>query len=414
MSIFGFYFVTGLLREAGWPRRKGLFNSTAVIDTIILDEAINQMVDWGAALGAGRPTLALQAVAEMFRDRDWSSDGRPDIRAFIESARAENENWRVPLSIAPHDVVQRTRLSGDDAYRHAAEGLIRTGWKWRGPTTTVKDFKQMRLALEQWFLAGVLWGFANPDAFEAWYQAQFEDRMTKLELMRESGLAIEPPVGLAQFLADSEEILRNYERDIDPLPAIPESLLADAQAIGRRVFAAPSGGRSFERRQRDFHRALKSVYDETLREDVPSELKAQGPDETITGAASNFFEGLSKNRGKILALIGVGLYVPWVISSAEDMNANSLASDTFILLSGNAIVIYLVIAAIVLWKIGHKGVALALPITFIGTAIAVSFLTPNRSTINIVPNALKIIWALTYFYAAWLMFVSDRRRIVTR
>ena len=63
MSIFGFYFVSEILREAGWPRRKGVFNSTAVIDTIILDGATDQMIDWAAALGAGRPTLALQALA---------------------------------------------------------------------------------------------------------------------------------------------------------------------------------------------------------------------------------------------------------------------------------------------------------------------------------------------------------------
>jgi hypothetical protein len=62
MAIFGFYFVSGLLREAGWPRKQGLFRRD-VLDTTILDSAIDQMVDWAASLGAGRPALALQIVA---------------------------------------------------------------------------------------------------------------------------------------------------------------------------------------------------------------------------------------------------------------------------------------------------------------------------------------------------------------
>jgi hypothetical protein len=217
MSIFGFYFVTGLLREAGWPRRKGFLNNTAVIDTTILDSAIDQMVDWAAALGAGRPTLAIQTIAEMFRDRDWIGDERPNIKVFIESARTENENWRAAGAIAPHDVVKPARFAGT------------------GRTIDAKDFKGLGPPLEHWFLWGVLWGIANPTAFEKWYHAYFEDQINKLPLMRDAGLAVEAPPDLAESLADSEVILRNYERDISPLPAIPESLLADARALGRQL-----------------------------------------------------------------------------------------------------------------------------------------------------------------------------------
>jgi hypothetical protein len=235
MSIFGFYFVSGLLRESGWPRRKGVFNSTAVIDTIILDSAIDQMIDWASALGAGRPKLMLQAIAEMFRDRDWASDGRPDIKVFIEGARTENGNWHTAGNFAPHDVVQPTRFAGADAHRQAAEGIMKSGPKWKGPTMDVKAFKELRLPLENWFLEGALWGIDNPNAFEAWYQARCEDQIKQLPLMRQAGLQVEALPDLPQSLEDSEEILRNYERDINPLPAIPPSLLADAQALGVHV-----------------------------------------------------------------------------------------------------------------------------------------------------------------------------------
>lgn len=174
MSIFGFHFVTGLLQEAGWPRRKGFFNSTAVIDKFILDHTIDQMVDWAAALGAGRPKLALQTIANIFRDRDWNSVGRPDIN-FIEGARTENERWRMTDPVAPHDVVQPTRFADAD---QVAGGIMKTGPMWKGPTLDVKDFKQLRVPLEQWFLDGVLWGLGNPTAFVTWYQAHYEDQIT--------------------------------------------------------------------------------------------------------------------------------------------------------------------------------------------------------------------------------------------
>lgn len=235
MSIFGFYFVSELLREAGWPRKKGRFNNTAVIDTLILDHAIDQMIDWAAALGAGRPTLALQTIAEMFGDRDWNTDGRPDIKVFIEDTRTENEGWRVTDPIAPHEIVQPMRFAGAGAHHQAVEGILKTGPKWKGPTIPLKGFKEFRVPLEYWYLYGLLWGLGNPKAFETWYDAHFEDRINNLEAMVQAGLEIEAPSDLAQFLADSENILRNYERDIGPLPEIPDSLLADAKALGRDV-----------------------------------------------------------------------------------------------------------------------------------------------------------------------------------
>jgi hypothetical protein len=218
MAIFGFYFVSGLLREAGWPRKQGLFRKD-VLDTTILDSAIDQMVDWAASLGAGRPALALQIVAEMFRDRDWESDNGPNIKKFVEGARAEKDSWRVTDAIAPHDVVQPTRFAG------------------MGPTVDAKALtdERMRLGLEQWLLEGVLWGLGNPKAFETWYRSHTEHHMKNLEFMQQAGLAVEAPLDLQQFFANSEDLVRSYERDVGPLGAIPERLRADARALGRDV-----------------------------------------------------------------------------------------------------------------------------------------------------------------------------------
>ena len=86
MSIFGFYFVGSFLREAGWPRRRGMFRGESY-DTAIVDAVIDQMIDWAAALGAGRPRLALQVIAEMFRDRDWEGDHAPNIKMIVDESQ---------------------------------------------------------------------------------------------------------------------------------------------------------------------------------------------------------------------------------------------------------------------------------------------------------------------------------------
>lgn len=106
-----------------------------------------------------------------------------------------------------------------------------------GPTVDAKALtdERLRLGLEQWFLEGVLWGVGNPKACETWYQAHTEHQMKNLEFMQQAGLAVDAPPHLQQFLADSEELVRSYERNVGSLAAIPERLRADARALGRDV-----------------------------------------------------------------------------------------------------------------------------------------------------------------------------------
>lgn len=168
MSIFGSYFVSGLLRETGWPRKQGLFRK-ATFDTFVLDLAIDQMIDWAAALGAGRPRLALQVIAEMFRNRDWNSDDRPNIKTFIEAARVEMQGWNGTTVSAPHDVVKPTRLAR------------------MGPTLDARALTDERLGLELWCMEGMFWGISNPAAFETWYQSHCQNHESNLPLMRRAG-----------------------------------------------------------------------------------------------------------------------------------------------------------------------------------------------------------------------------------
>ena len=211
MSIFGFFFVTSLLREAGWPRRQGILGGKTY-DTALVDIVIDQMVDWGAALGAGRPRLALQILAEIYRDRNWESADAPNVKEFINSIQG---TWSSALS--PREAVQPIRFV-----------------KFFGRSMRPDDFKdaRVRMALEQQLLEAALWGLANPDRFETWYKSRLTHHESMCPTYRRMGLDVEQLPTLPEFFEFSEQILRDYERDVGPLPSIPSKLIADAQALG--------------------------------------------------------------------------------------------------------------------------------------------------------------------------------------
>ena len=218
MSIYGFYFVKTMLDQMGWPRRKGLLNSTAVVDTMVADQIINQMIDWAAALGACRPKLALQAIAWIYKDKNWEGDDAPKIVEFIKNAKNiwESKGNNKP----PHEIIGGLNLS-----------------EHFGKTISSKHLKdvQMRIELEKVFLGAVLWGLANPDYFKTWYESDYNNKTEELPMMQKAGLEVSSIPSLPEFLKESEEMLKGYESEVDPLPEIPPKLLEAARQLGRDI-----------------------------------------------------------------------------------------------------------------------------------------------------------------------------------
>jgi hypothetical protein len=213
MSIFGYYFVVSLLDEMGWPRKQGLLKRE-VYDTTLLDAVIDQMIDWAASLGAGRPFVALQIIAEMFRDRNWDGGDAPQIEKFINSARPL---WDSKPKAAPREIVNKPKQ-----------------FKTYGAKMSKKNFQdpRLRVILEHYFLDALLWGLANPDRFKLWYTDYAQHHESSLNFMQRSGLNVDKLPVLGEFFTLSEEIVRDYERDIVSLPSIPDKLLSDARRVG--------------------------------------------------------------------------------------------------------------------------------------------------------------------------------------
>jgi hypothetical protein len=220
VSIFAFYFASQLLGEAGWPRKLGRFKGVGY-DATMVDLVFAQSIDWAASLGAGRPHVSLQMIAEMFRDRDWDGDDGPNVKVFVEGRREDEAQWG-PWQSA-------------DSPQEAVPSKVQFGTGMSA--LSHEQFLGLKRATEPYLFNALLWGLDNPKRFEAWYSSQAADYESKLPLMRKAGLEIDDELpSLSESFVNSEQVVRDYERDIGPLPSsIPPRLLADAEALGWRV-----------------------------------------------------------------------------------------------------------------------------------------------------------------------------------
>lgn len=215
-SIFGFYFVVGLLGQMGWPKRRGLFNSEAVIDSLVLDSAIDQLIDWSASMGACRPKLAMQIIATMFRENDWSSKDSFNILKVIPDLE---KNWVERGNASPRDIVKPMKFSKINS------------------VTSSKDLKDKdtQFLLEQYVFESLIWGLVNPDSFKSYYETNSNRQTERLPQYEKAGLDIDSIPNLTQFLQSGEEVLRNYEKEIRPLLPIPPELMKDVLSLGIEV-----------------------------------------------------------------------------------------------------------------------------------------------------------------------------------
>ncbi len=213
MSMFGFYFVSNLLNQAGWPRKKWFFGGS-YCDTLIVDTSIDQMLGWSASLAAGLPESSLRIIAEMHRDKDWEGTNPPDITIFIEGAQRE---WDKHLDGSPTEVIQPKRLS--NMYGKSI------------PAKLLAD-RKIIAGLEELCHDTIMWGLGNPARVKKWYERHRQAMNAKLTNMKRAGLQVDTPPGWDDWIEECASILSDYEREIQPLPQIPRKLRQDAKKVG--------------------------------------------------------------------------------------------------------------------------------------------------------------------------------------
>ncbi len=204
----------GLLSHTGWPRRKSFLNSTAVVNSLILDSAVEQMIDWAASIGACRSKLALQIIATMLRGTDWESKDAMNLSVEVSNMKKQ---WAGRgNSNNPREAVRPVKFS-----KYSKEMTMKQ----------LKD-KEISHVFEVYCYESLIWGLVNSDDFKTYYSANEERQREKMPEYKKAGLAVDYIPTLDQILKEGEEILKGYEKEIRKLSPIPQKLQNDAISLG--------------------------------------------------------------------------------------------------------------------------------------------------------------------------------------
>jgi uncharacterized membrane protein YhaH (DUF805 family) len=112
-------------------------------------------------------------------------------------------------------------------------------------------------------------------------------------------------------------------------------------------------------------------------------------------------------KGKTLAIFGIGTYVLSVLSSAEDLEGNSIVPVALIVISGIATIVFIIMATARLWKEARRLSIILISsafILFILTAIQEFTLSQYGSPIIILLNIVKIIYFIAFVWAIIKLF----------
>ncbi len=141
MYKFPTFLLVGLLASMGQPRKGGLFGLKRVIDSTILDMALQQVVKVGVALGAGRPALGLRLSADTF-EREWTPESTMQFLDFYDVhdliiAEPYQQPWE---TISPFNFSETRKT---------------VPWEWLNEPAIATHYFGI-------FVQGILWGFLHP------------------------------------------------------------------------------------------------------------------------------------------------------------------------------------------------------------------------------------------------------------
>jgi hypothetical protein len=218
------FFLFGMLRAAKWPRQAGLLKKTLVVDPRIVDHLRVQLVEIGVALGAGRPRLAAQLLADILGNQDWDAEPFSELSTNLSSELGWS-GLSASSSVLPWECMVRTHLSAEPNV--SKPETLR--WDWLDKT-------EVRVLFHVECVAGLVWGLLNPiAAIEA-----FRVRLAQVERLAPAmgqtnlnidtkSLAMTPEAWFQQ----SEDMVHAYQEECRLLPAVPAALASSPELAAR-------------------------------------------------------------------------------------------------------------------------------------------------------------------------------------
>lgn len=120
-------------------------------------------------------------------------------------------------------------------------------------------------------------------------------------------------------------------------------------------------------------------------------------------------------KNKTLAIFGIATYILSVLSSATDLEGNSVAPIFLIVISGIAIIVFIIIATVRLWKEARKVSIILFSsaiILFILTTIQMLTLPSYGSPIIVLMNIARVIYLVAFIWAIIKLFKMKEIGIV--
>ena len=184
-----------------------------VIDVTVLDATIDQMIDWAAGIGAGKPKLAVMILASLYNDRDWDSDDAPNFEMFVESQNEDFTKRGLDLGTTPpHDLFEVSRFGA-----HSKKPV---------PYQVLSDPK-LREILETTFAGALLFGLSHSDEFESWYENQLVEFNSNRATYEKAGLEMDDLPTLQDYYSNAEDVINLYVQETGKELPMPKPKLLD-------------------------------------------------------------------------------------------------------------------------------------------------------------------------------------------
>lgn len=208
------------VRQMGWPKKKGFFFKS-VVDRRVLDVAVEQTILISVGLGAGRPEIALAALADTWPNDPWTNYSAAELVQRL----AQGE----------HDVRRNPGLLPWKALNFNREvGLLRAvSWDAVGGVGGIS----LATLWANLFSRGIYWGLTHEQEMPDVFANAREDYETAANDAVQAALDMRvlfPWDSLELFYENCDGLFRQYESIEGPLPSIP-NVLREFPEIARRL-----------------------------------------------------------------------------------------------------------------------------------------------------------------------------------
>ena len=216
------FFLFGMLRSMKWPRKTGLLVKKETVDPRIVDNVRFQLCQLGVTLGAGRPRLAAQLLADVLFHRDWAKEPFGELLADLNLDPDPNG--------LPWESIVAARLAKTPDLR-VSESVP---WAWL-------ERRELRAIRHMEFAAGLVWGLLHPSETIVLLDRLSAEGEEDVPRARRAGLHLDDGFSVPnaeESFQHAEEMVVSYQEECRPLVSLPTAL-ADSPEISARLTADP-------------------------------------------------------------------------------------------------------------------------------------------------------------------------------